>query len=237
MNKTYRMLALYHRLMQDGRITQQDYIQENNISERTFDRDIADLRAFLQDSFTGLSVSYDFQSKTYMLEKTDMDIQKLEEHSAYFLCSLLLQNHALPASEREYLMLNLLTPFSVWEKDRICNLLEKTEQRFDEELVSKRMPLRTIGDLLLCIEQEKAITLHFNDGRKEEDCAPYTLLFGLQDGVLIAWSMEEKQPATYCLSEIHSFDIGESFYFMRSEIDLMKRIVQEQNQIIFNQKG
>lgn len=103
-------------------------------------------------------------------------------------------------------MHNLLTPFSGWEQECIYRL------------------------------QEKSITLHFHDGRKEEKCAPYTILFGLQDGVLIAWPIEEKQPATYCLSDIHSFDIGESFYFMRSETVLMKRIVQEQNQNIFNQK-
>lgn len=99
MNKACRMLKLYHRLMHDGSIVQQDYIQEHHISERTFDRDIADLRAFLQDSFTGLTVLYDSQSHTYLLKQTSIDLKRQEKHSAYFLCSLLLQNHAIPSSE------------------------------------------------------------------------------------------------------------------------------------------
>lgn len=58
---------LYHDLMNGYFINKETYCIEHNINERTFERDIAEVRNFLDEIFSQREVSYDKQNGVYFL--------------------------------------------------------------------------------------------------------------------------------------------------------------------------
>jgi len=225
------MLRLYRCLVRGEKISQWEYIHECQITERTFDRDIADLRAFLQNEFIDLNLYYDASSNTYALDQTNEEQQPLDEASCYLLCEFLRHSSTVSESERERLTQIILSQLPLSSQEYLYKLLERDGQNQGIDSDNPKTALKLVGDLLWSIRSEKEVTLHFCNGRDDERCAPYTMALDLTNAVLLAWGIDEHCPKCYPLSDIHSFTIGGEYHLMRSEVQKLEDFSQKIRQM------
>lgn len=68
-NKTLRVLQLYESLLKGEQIVRDIYCFQHNINERTFDRDIAEIRNFLGEMHASAELIYDREVKCYYLKQ------------------------------------------------------------------------------------------------------------------------------------------------------------------------
>lgn len=73
MDRAFRILTIYHRLLQNKSVNKQSLTLELETSPRTIQRDIDDIRNFLYESKSWISVpkeiTYDYKSESYKLEQ------------------------------------------------------------------------------------------------------------------------------------------------------------------------
>lgn len=73
MNRAFRILTIYHRLLQNKLVNKQSLTLELDTSPRTIQRDIDDIRKFLYESKSWIStpekITYDYKSESYKLEQ------------------------------------------------------------------------------------------------------------------------------------------------------------------------
>ena len=95
-DKISRVMQLYSRLCEGDLIVKSDEAYRYNVTERSIQRDIDDIRAFLDDDAerTGIrnSVLYDYQRKGYYLEQ--IYNLKLKNGEILALCKILLESRA-----------------------------------------------------------------------------------------------------------------------------------------------
>lgn len=68
-DKITRVLMMYSKLLEGGKIYKKSFCEEMGIDRRTFDRDIEDIRLFLSESFYGNETSV---YKGYKQDKIEM---------------------------------------------------------------------------------------------------------------------------------------------------------------------
>lgn len=64
MDKVSRILRLFHRLIQGQKLNKADFAKSNNISERSVDRDIEDIRYYLSEIHSNAEVLFNKGSVT-----------------------------------------------------------------------------------------------------------------------------------------------------------------------------
>lgn len=72
-DKVTRMLILYSRLREGGKIEKRTFCEDMKIDRRTFDRDIEDIRAFFSEMYTGEEVVYDRRKDSYYLKNVSLE--------------------------------------------------------------------------------------------------------------------------------------------------------------------
>ena len=66
-DKVTRMLSLYKKMDEGAKICKHNYSIEYDISQRTFDRDIEDLRIFLSEIFSDKEIVFDKKENVYYM--------------------------------------------------------------------------------------------------------------------------------------------------------------------------
>ena len=73
MDRAFRILTIYNRLLQNKSVNKQSLTLELETSPRTIQRDIDDIRNFLYESKSWISapkeITYDYKSESYKLEQ------------------------------------------------------------------------------------------------------------------------------------------------------------------------
>ena len=73
MDRAFRILTIYNRLLQNKSVNKQSLTLELDTSPRTIQRDIDDIRNFLYESKSWIStpkeITYDYKSESYKLEQ------------------------------------------------------------------------------------------------------------------------------------------------------------------------
>ena len=64
-DKITRILMLYHQLVNGQHINKTLFSWEHGINERSFDRDIEDLRLFLSEIYSAREIQYNKETGTY----------------------------------------------------------------------------------------------------------------------------------------------------------------------------
>lgn len=89
MDKITRILILYRLLMHGDLINKYSASLEFGISERSFDRDIQDIRLFLSESFSNLELVYDEERRGYCIKNLNLK-REIAIGECYILIKLLL---------------------------------------------------------------------------------------------------------------------------------------------------
>lgn len=100
-DKTARILGLYTKLINGQVINKAEEAQNSGVNERSIQRDIDDIRNFLEDETvnTGIvnSVVYDREKKGYRLEQAEK--MNLSNSEILAICKILIDSRAFPKAE------------------------------------------------------------------------------------------------------------------------------------------
>lgn len=201
MDKVTRILFLYRSLMKGALISKRTSCANFDISPRSFDRDIQDIRLFLSESFSNMELVFDEERQGYCIKNLDVK-REIGIGETYILTKLLLDSRQLRTDDREEIVKIMLSQLSATEKRHIIPVL-----RHSPEIVPclGKASVKLIEDLLLSIERKDRISLQFGPQYQERPCVPYSIEFRNREGFLIAWDLCQEEPRIYILDGIRSY--------------------------------
>ena len=123
-NKGFRLLNIYERLNKGETVHKSDLAKSFHVSEKTVQRDIDDLRAYLSEThFTEseISIKYDKIRDGYYLVR--MEREWLTNEEVLALCKILLESRAFRKDELSQLIGKLVMQVSPMDKKQVENII------------------------------------------------------------------------------------------------------------------
>lgn len=154
-DKNTRILMLYHQLLNGEQIDKTAFSIEHGINERTFDRDIEDIRIFLSESYSGNEVNFDRQTKSYYM--TGERAEYIDRMDAAVLAKILFSSSAFRSDEMEGLLQTVLSMVTTHDAKAIKQYLQYDREQYRSQ--TKRAVLKIIGDLFVAINNGNDIEL------------------------------------------------------------------------------
>ena len=201
MDKITRVLMLYQSLMKGNIVYKASYSVDFDVSERSFDRDIQDIRLFLSDSFSGLELIYDEKQRGYYI-KNLAEKREIAIGECYILTKLLLDSRPLRTDDQSEIVKIMLSQLPRQSRNRVLPVLQHTPappERLDKASV------KLVEDLLYSIERKDKIALQFSAEYRSVSCIPYSVEFRNRNAYLVAWSLEHPQAILVPLDDILSY--------------------------------
>lgn len=231
-DKITRTLLLYYRLSRGELIEKNIFSSEHKITERTFDRDIEDIRLFLSELYTNKELIFDRRKKVYYLTGCCQI-----EISAVEICAIIkiiMSSRALNKAEIEGLILAIykLIP---GEKQNIIRQIISNEINNYKELQHGKAILKMNWDLNQAILKQKKIELLYYKATGEKvkrKVSPVSVIVSEFYFYLIAF-IDDKEynfPAFFRIDRVDSFKLLEESYsralFEKYNVGKMKNSIQ-----------
>ena len=105
--KATRVLMLYQRLLKGELVDKITYSLEYGVNERTFDRDIEEIRMFLSETYSSDELLFDRETNTYYL--TGRRPQYIDRMDATVISKILLESKAFCTVEMQGLIDTILS--------------------------------------------------------------------------------------------------------------------------------
>lgn len=200
-DKAMRMLTLYQRLISGDIVYKSTCAMEFEITERSFDRDIEDIRIYLSESFSWLDLIYDKTVGGYRLKNLNIK-PEMGLGECFILSKLLLDSHTLRTDDQDAVVGILLSQLRPELRKRVISVLQHTPRR---DSCTGKTTIKLVEDLLYSIECGDRISLQFGEHHQEVECVPYSIEFLARKAYLAAWEPNLHQPTLYPLDEIQSY--------------------------------
>ena len=163
-NKITRILLMYSRISQGGKIHKKNFCLETGIDRRTFDRDIEDIRLYLSESFDGNNLIYDRTDESYHMENF-YKYKPLTAMEVTFILELLNSSCVLREDEYAGITASLLNAVEINRRRYIKEAVERSVQHYETE--NRTALLKLHWDLQQCIAERDNIELHFRQDKKQ----------------------------------------------------------------------
>lgn len=154
-DKITRVLILYHQLMDGMHINKAAFAWEHGITERSFDRDIEDVRLFLSEIYSPRELRFDRDTGTYYL--TGSKPSYLDRMDAAVIGKLLLESEVLRKDEMHGLYQALLSAVSPRDADAVNQYLRTNIVSYRSS--TKAALLKTVSDLFEILREGMDIEL------------------------------------------------------------------------------
>lgn len=162
-----RILRMYQRLLDGKGVVKKDWINELELKERTFERDIATIREFLDnylESHQKKLLKYDGISKKY---KLDVPLElKFQGKQALSLVKILLESRAFNEKEMEDLIQVILNQVDENDQYVIKRLISNEFDKFISLQHNKNL-FNIIWDFSLAIDTSKNVKLVYRKANGE----------------------------------------------------------------------
>lgn len=120
-NRGYRLLYLYQKLMQGGNLQKKELAERFGVSEKTVQRDIDDLRAYMADSMIDtarpMEIRYSKSENAYVLDMSEEE--NILETEVVRIGRALLAGEALETEEAEKLLRLLMLQIPVSRRQKL----------------------------------------------------------------------------------------------------------------------
>lgn len=207
-DKNTRMLGLYHQLLTGRKVSKQTFCVEQGINERSFDRDIEDVRLFLSEEQPYCELIYDRMDNIYYLSHTIGNTLSGEE--SLFLSNVLLAQKDVRSDELKGMLENLINITDSSRRNELYKFIELKLQY--NKKVNKNAILKMHWDLERAISNCNQIELEYELG--DHECVtrkvnPVELHIEGGYIYLIAYivTKDYDSPAFYRLDRIRCFNI------------------------------
>ena len=202
-----RLISLYHKLINGEALDKNTFIAVNNITERTFARDIEDIRLFLSEIFSCSELVYDKRQNHYYL--TGYTKSKFSGTDIIAILKILLESRAFePAKIREILN-TIIKATPVYEQSTLSCMIED-ELKHYLPLKSKTTIFNNVWELEQFILRKEKITISYTKANGDEvtrTVIPLSILFSEYYFYLIAfmYGKNYSSPTFYRVDRINTF--------------------------------
>lgn len=161
--KIDRVLGIYTKLMAGDLIHKAQEASDYNVNERSIERDIEDIRKFLENNSAGVgyfnSVTYDRKRNGYCLEQIYK--MKLFNSEVLALCKILLDSRAFTKNEMTDMLDRLISCCVPRENQQEIRDLIKNEEFHYVELQHKTVFIDTMWEIGLAIRENHYIEMKY----------------------------------------------------------------------------
>jgi len=217
--KTIRILQIFERLIQRQLIKKKMLAEEFQVSEKSIQRDIEDLRTYLSEFYkhqNDVAIVYNDQKKGYEMQSDDRYI--LSHKDLLVLAKVLLESRAFPSEEMVRVLDKLIEQAPFEHRKHIRELIKN--ELFLYVPLRHNKPLFDMMWDLSCAVREKRLLdmlyLRVNETVPVQmTVQPLGIIFSDYYFYLIAFieGVERDYPATFRLDRIHEYAVtGNRFY-------------------------
>ncbi|MBE7031420.1 MAG: WYL domain-containing protein [Ruminococcaceae bacterium] len=208
-NKGFRLISIYERLNKGEILSKARLAKDYNVTEKTVQRDIDDLRAYIAEAHyteRDTAIEYSKIKKGYQLVRFEREWLTNEEVVA--MCKILLESRALKKVELVQLITKLLS--QVAPNDRILvDGIIKSELHNYVPLKHNKALLSPIWELSQYISKNEIITFSYTrkDGiDKQHTVKPVAIMFSEYYFYLIAFMADDskKFPTVFRIDRIEN---------------------------------
>ncbi len=179
-NKGFRLLSIYERLNKGELLIKHKMAIEFGVSEKTIQRDIDDLRAYLAEthfSETEVLIKYDKSKGGYFLVRFEREWLTNEEILA--LCKILLESRAFQREELKGIIEKLMSQVVPNDRSTVNEIVKNELSQYIPLKHNKKL-LSPIWDLSKLIKKQEIITFTYTrqDGIvKQRTVKPVAIMF------------------------------------------------------------
>lgn len=195
-NKGFRLLSIYETLNKGELVSKTSLAQQYNVAEKTIQRDIDDLRAYLADTHfdeAEVSIKYDKIRKGYYLVRFEREWFTNEEVLA--ICKILLESRAFNKSELDILMGKLLLQVVPSTRKVISDIIA-SEKHCYVPLKHGKDLLTPIWELSQYISRNEIVSFQYirKDGvTKEHLIKPVAIMFSEYYFYLVSYMADDRK--------------------------------------------
>ncbi len=192
-NKGFRLLSIYERLNKGELLIKDKMAIEFNVSEKTIQRDIDDLRAYLAEthfSETEVLIKYDKSKGGYYLVRFEREWLTNEEVLA--LCKILLESRAFQKEELNGIIAKLMSQVVPNDRKTVGGIVKNELSQYIPLKHNKKL-LSPIWTLSLYINKQEIVTFTYarQDGKVNDRAVkPVAIMFSEYYFYLIAYMAE-----------------------------------------------
>lgn len=216
-NKGFRLLSIYERLNKGEILSKAQLSADYGVTEKTIQRDIDDLRAYLVEThFTeaDTAIKYSKAKSGYYLVRLEREWLTNEE--VLVLCKILLESRALVKEELNQLISKLLSQATPTDKNTVESIIKNEIYNY-VPLKHNRKLLSLIWELSMYISRNEIITFSYirQDGkRKKHSVKPVSIMFSEYYFYVIAFMSDDRHdsPTVFRIDRMLSVKgTGETF--------------------------
>lgn len=204
-----RILSMYDRLKRGEPIVKHEEAANFHISEKSIQRDIDSIRAFIGTNDAEESVTYDRARKAYVFNTERPSSLTTEE--IFAVLKVIIESRAFPKTEMDSIVKKLLELAKKDDQPLIKNMMVN-EKHFYAELSHKKDLLMLLWQLTKAIHSKKVIDMQYK--RELEETAntrkvkPVAIIFSEYYFYLIAYPVKKgfDYPTVYRVDRIASFE-------------------------------
>lgn len=163
--KSYRILRIYDKLLNNKQINTARLAQEENASKRTIERDIASLKNFLVSLQDGREIIFDRKKESYILKNSAE--QKLDKNEVLAISKILLNSRALLKPEMNLIIDKLIKHCTSFEDYKQLLPMINNEKFHYIELQHKKNFLSYLWDLGEAVRTKKKVKISYVKTNKE----------------------------------------------------------------------
>lgn len=214
-NQTYRILSMYDRLCKGQTLTKKAEADVFHVGEKTIQRDLDSIRAFLEMEKTNHYLEFDRKQKVYRLEMSEKSFLQNEEILA--IVKILIESRAFPKVDMDQII------------DKLTNLAQPANQDFIKKLMlnekhlyvdlQHKQPLFTLlWELAKAIHTKRIINIRYKREHDQEDSErtlkPVGLIFSEYYFYLIAYQTKRELnfPTIYRIDRITACNVTDEHF-------------------------
>lgn len=205
----HRILSMYDRLKNGGMIVKKEEAVRYQVSEKSIQRDVNSIRAFLETEKNNEYVVYNRTKNGYMLETKQPAWLTNEE--IFAVLKVLIESRAFTKHEMDSII-EKITYLTNKEEQPIIKQMMANEKHLYVELNHKKGLLNTLWLLSLAIHSKKVIAMHYkrevDELATERKVKPVGIIFSEYYFYLIAYSVNKDFdfPTIYRVDRIEQFE-------------------------------
>lgn len=214
MDKINRILMLFHKFTQGEKIDKKDFSKDNGISERSFDRDIEDIRNFLAEIYAAGEICFNKADNVYYL--SGWNKHKLSSIEVITIMKVLLGARVLRKDEMQGLAASVRMMTDPMARKEAVNSIYSELDNYVSPVHGKAI-LKMLEDLNKVIQLRLKIDINYtkaNGERIQRRVLPLIFIFSEFYFYLIAFidGAEYKYPAFFRVDRIESFKMTDEHY-------------------------
>ncbi|XWN52194.1 WYL domain-containing protein [Anoxybacillus flavithermus] len=229
-SKPWRILSIYDRLREGETILKKQEANRFSVDEKTIQRDIEELRAYIADTFyDSVTIDYDRQKRGYVWRQEESKQRCLTNEDILIISKILLESRALKREEMKELLDKLVLVADQKSRSFIENMIRN--ERFHYVSLHHNKPLiRSIWDLSEAIYTKKLVVVEYRKEGSEESVIrklkPVGIVFSEYYFYLIAFLTEYEFsfPTIYRIDRIVRYELSDE----RFKLDYATRFEEGQ---------